>query len=499
MSDWSHGYDVSVGYSYGFYREMAPDWLDLCASIGGFEPPQRVGRPFRYLELGSGQGFGLCVLAAANPRAEFIGVDFQPEHIEHSAGLAKAAGLSNVRFVQADFLDLAEDWPKDFGAFDYVAVHGTLSYLALPLREALVQCLSHATAPGGLVYVSYNAQPGCLSTVPLQHFSRRIKEDTNKQGAEAVEDTIALLEQLAAGNAPVFHALPLLKSRLEALKTRDKEYLVHEYLPETWNVFWHSDLARELGQANLDYVASATLADNLLREFLQPPQYRALAEQQDEGIRQDLESFIVNQAFRRDIFGRGAAPRASSASIENMRVYLAASLGASRSLNFETSFGLITWEPAVFASIVEACAAGPRSLGELFRLPNATIWKPRHILLLLLHATALAPQAAERGDVEAAQRFNAVVARAVCGGAPYRALAAATLGSGITVSDIDMMLLDLWLESSGGPDASTLAQGLSNRMVKLGRTLDDGMHANALAATFTERTIPLYRQLGVLK
>ena len=106
MSDWSHGYNVSMGYSYGFYREMAPDWLDFCAWIGGFEPPRRAGRPLRYLELGCGQGFGLCLLAAANSGAEFLGVDFQPEHIEHATGLAEAAGLTNVRFVRADFLDL---------------------------------------------------------------------------------------------------------------------------------------------------------------------------------------------------------------------------------------------------------------------------------------------------------------------------------------------------------------------------------------------------------
>src|SRR6476661_3514623 len=57
MNNWSHGYNVSMGYSFGFYREMAPDWLDFCVWIGGFEPPQRTGRPFRYLELSCGQGF----------------------------------------------------------------------------------------------------------------------------------------------------------------------------------------------------------------------------------------------------------------------------------------------------------------------------------------------------------------------------------------------------------------------------------------------------------
>ena len=37
MGDWSHGYEVSVGYSYGFFREMAPDWLDFCTRLAGYE------------------------------------------------------------------------------------------------------------------------------------------------------------------------------------------------------------------------------------------------------------------------------------------------------------------------------------------------------------------------------------------------------------------------------------------------------------------------------
>ena len=68
MSDWSHGYNVSLGYTYGFYRELAPDWLDLCTRISGYAAPSRsTDGSFRYIEFGSGQGLGLCLLAAANP------------------------------------------------------------------------------------------------------------------------------------------------------------------------------------------------------------------------------------------------------------------------------------------------------------------------------------------------------------------------------------------------------------------------------------------------
>jgi SAM-dependent methyltransferase len=510
MSDWSHGYDVSTEYSFGFYREMAPDWLDFCAWIGGFEPPRRGGKPFRYLDLGCGQGFGLCLLAGANPSAEFVGVDFQPEHITHANGLAEAAGLSNVRFVQADFLDLASDWPTDFGTFDYAALHGILSWVSPALRGAVVRCLSHATAPGALVYASYNALPGCLSTVPLQHFSRRLKETAGHQGPGAVEQSIALLDRLAAANAPVFHALPALKVRLAALKGRDSNYLAHEYLTQSWVPFWHSDVAREFREAELDYVASATLADNLVGEFL-PQALRETIAQHGE-LRHDLEDFVVNQAFHRDIFCRGARPRGGSGdsvSKDRTLVHLAASVPTDRSLKLETSFGEIGWEPAVFAEILEAVAQGPKTVGELLALPKRTEWMPRHVLLLLLHANILAPEATEPGEVRAAERLNAAIARAASEGRPYDHLAAARLGSAIRAAGVELLLLDSWLQSDRSADLSQLADGLAQRLAKLGRKLlrqgqpvaeDDAARELALATTaFLEETLPRWRRLGVVE
>ena len=497
MSDWSHGYNVSMGYSYGFYREMAPDWLDFCAWIGGFEPPRRAGRPLRYLELGCGQGFGLCLLAAANSGAEFLGVDFQPEHIEHATGLAEAAGLTNVRFVRADFLDLAAEWPADFGTFDYVTMHGIISYLSPPLISAVIQCLSHSVAEGGLVYVSYNAQPGCLSTVPLQHIARRIKEIENADGAAPAEEAIALIDGLAAAEAPVFQVMPALTPRVEALKTRDRNYLVHEYLSENWNLFWHSDVARQLRAAPLDFVGSATLADNLVMEFLPQPLREPILEQPATHVRQDLQDFVINQSFRRDIFCRGARPRSGGASRDAMPVHAAATVLPGCPLTFDTAFGQIEWAPEVFANIVQAVSDGPKTLGELFRLPRATQWMSRHVLLLAFHANLLAIEAASPGDPATAQRFNAVTARGVCGGAPYDHLAAARLGSGVRATQTEMLLLDAWLESGGSASVSDLADGLERRLSKLGR---DSANAEprAAARTFVENTMPLWRRLGVI-
>lgn len=64
---WNHGYFTQDVYTAGFFRETAPNCLDFAALIKGHTPNRRVGEPFRDLELGSGMGLHLCLLAAAYP------------------------------------------------------------------------------------------------------------------------------------------------------------------------------------------------------------------------------------------------------------------------------------------------------------------------------------------------------------------------------------------------------------------------------------------------
>jgi SAM-dependent methyltransferase len=91
---------------------MRPNWLDWVALLRGAEPPHDTRC---VLELGCGQGFGLCVLAAANPEHRFVGLDFNPEHIAHARGLVRRTGLTNIEFHEGDFLALAQapelPWP----------------------------------------------------------------------------------------------------------------------------------------------------------------------------------------------------------------------------------------------------------------------------------------------------------------------------------------------------------------------------------------------------
>ncbi len=512
MSDWSHGYNVTLGYTYGFYRELAPDWLDMCARIMGYMPPSRgADGGFRYLELGSGQGVGLCLLAAANPNAEFVGVDFNPEHIAHSNGLAIATGLTNIRFIEGDFAELGANWPNALGQFEYVALHGILSWVPTTVRRALVRCLDKAVPPGGLVYTSYNAQPGWVSTLPFQHMARRLQVVGARAGDKAIDDAVALFERLGNVNSTIFRVLPTLKNRIDSVRTQNRNYLVQEYLHESWHPFWFSQVANELGEAKLNHVASATVAELMLPNVLPNEIRDIITAETDPVLRQEIQDCAINQSFRRDIFCRGA--RRGFGSGFELAMGTIMTLLASPSddpFKVTTTFGELAIKRDVYEPIVAALQSGPKTLGELMKNPNIARQGQTGVvqtLVLLLQAGIAGVGRATTANPEVAQRFNAAIARAVSGGAPYTFLAAPSLGSALSASDIDCMLLDAWFEKPGLPETE-LGDGLRKRLAKLGRSLaHDGQRLDgealderiaSMAGVFLQSSVDRWRKLGVL-
>lgn len=151
---WGAGYYTGLTYGCYSFGELAPNWIDFALLSQRQHPPRSGGEgsPFRYLELGSGMGLGLCLLAAAYPEGTFVGIDFHPSHIAHSQWLAAELELANVNFHEADFLELAATdarLPFDPGAgFHYAVAHGILSWIGPEVRTALLQLAGELLRPG---------------------------------------------------------------------------------------------------------------------------------------------------------------------------------------------------------------------------------------------------------------------------------------------------------------------------------------------------------------
>lgn len=108
-----------------------------------------VSPGMRVLDVGCGPGRVTVPLASAvGPTGEVVAVDIQPEMLDRAREKAAAAGLDNIRFVQA---------PMGAGSLDVANADRALLVTVLgeiPEREAALREIFDTLAPGGVLSVT---------------------------------------------------------------------------------------------------------------------------------------------------------------------------------------------------------------------------------------------------------------------------------------------------------------------------------------------------------
>ena len=205
MTSWAAGYVADIGYTSGFYRETAPSHMAFAALTTGHAPGRALA-PKRVLELGFGQGFGLALLAAANPDVTFEGYDFNPEHVAHARRLIVGADLQNLN-VSETGLEEAAACGGDNDC-DVITAHGILSWVARPIQDAIVAIVHQRLQPDGIFYVSYNCMPGWAPLAPLRRVMLDVKRRNPGGSERQLARAIELVTRLRQGNALYFTANP---------------------------------------------------------------------------------------------------------------------------------------------------------------------------------------------------------------------------------------------------------------------------------------------------
>jgi SAM-dependent methyltransferase len=396
---WNHGYNTDLGYTYGYYREQSPVWIDLCAAFHGSRPRGSAGEARRYLELGCGQGLNLCLIAALHPQAEFVGIDFNPHHIAHAQQLARAAGLANVRFLEGDFLQLAQD-PTSLGVFDWVSAHGIPSWIAPSVHAALATLVGASLKPGGIYYTSYNTLPGWLSAMPIQHLLRLWQVREGLPSLTAIDQGRERLLALIEAKAAMAQALPALRARLEKFPQQAKNYLVQEYLHDNWVLFWFDEMHAALSPHKLEFLGSATAGEWYLPAMLPEAFKQALAAYPDPIERQVMLDVLVNQSFRRDLWVKGKdplwpgeqRPRLLEARLVLLSLPPAPQAGEeAKRFAYQTAIGEVLGKPEVYAPLYEALQSGPKSIAELIEASGQNLPSTLQAVSLMLHAGHAAP------------------------------------------------------------------------------------------------------------
>ncbi|QIE24592.1 class I SAM-dependent methyltransferase [Caballeronia sp. SBC2] len=144
--NWTAGYNTSVAYANSYHHEQSPTFLNACLVMQRVSPPS-IDK-FTYCELGFGQGLTALILAATHPNGDFYACDFNPLHVLAAVSVRDEARLPNLTLLENDFGELAQG-KVELPQFDYITMHGILSWISDETRAQIVQFLRRYLKPGG--------------------------------------------------------------------------------------------------------------------------------------------------------------------------------------------------------------------------------------------------------------------------------------------------------------------------------------------------------------
>ena len=367
MTDWTSGYVADIGYTYGYYNELNPLRAELALSHAG------VGaRPAGVAcELGFGQGLSLNAHAAAGGVA-WYGTDFNPAQAAFGQQLAAAnrndAGFNAHLFDEA-FAEFCQR--PDLPDFDFIGLHGIWSWISDANRAVIVDFVRKKLKVGGVLYLSYNTQPGWAPYLPLRHLLTEHAQSMGRPGEGVparIDAALAFAERVLATDPLYARANPRVAQRLKSMQEQNRAYLAHEYFNRDWQPMAFADVARWLEPAKVSFGCSAHFLDHVEVLNLTVAQRELLDELPDPTLRQTVRDLMCNVQFRRDYWVKGPRPLdpvERGNTLRHQRVVLTT---AQPDLNLVAKgvLGEATLNAPVYQPILNALADHqPHTLGEL--------------------------------------------------------------------------------------------------------------------------------------
>ena len=243
------------------YAQSHPDRLATLAMMYGMRPAP-IER-CRVLELGCGQGANLIPVAFEFPESEFVGIDLSEPAIEEGREFVAGLGLTNIRMDAADIMDLG----SDLGEFDYIIAHGVYSWVPDMVRDRVLSIGRAHLAREGVMFVSYNALPGCEMRVMLRDMLLfHLRRFSSYQ--ERLEESFRFLHMLLdAPESPDNPAPGLIKDEIRALVERKPQVLFHDELSDIYFPLTFTDFIAHAATHHLKFVSEANIYDTELGKF----------------------------------------------------------------------------------------------------------------------------------------------------------------------------------------------------------------------------------------
>ena len=501
---------ADIGYTYGYYPELNPLNTQLTFLYGGVAPPKIENA----CELGFGQGVSVNVHAAAST-VRWWGTDFNPAQAGFAQELAAASGAAASLFDES----FAEFCARpDLPQMDYVGLHGIWSWINDENRSVIVDFVRRKLKVGGVLYVSYNTQPGWAAMVPMRDLfveHAAVLGSTGQGRVAQVNAALAFAEKLLGVNPGFARANPAIRDRLKNVLAYDRNYVAHEYFNRDWEPMSFGRMAQWLGPAKLTYASAANSIQLVDAMNLSAEQQALINDIPDPNFRQTVRDFCFNQTFRRDYWVRGARTLTPGEQVDALRRRSVVLLTNPSEVTFKAmgAQGEVDLNEAIYGAVLELMADHrPKSLGEL-----ETALAPRQIsfgqllqAVLVLIGKAAVSVAQDPATTDQAQstctRLNRELMQAARFGKDMQYLASPVTGGGIPVPRFQQLFLLSVAQGKTQPDewaqdAWAMLASQNQKVLKDGKVLESPEENLAelrqIARAFSENRLPTLKALGI--
>lgn len=509
MTDWTAGYIADIGYTFGCYPELNPLRTQLAFLHAGIVPPPHG----THCELGFGQGLSVNIHAAA-AGSTWYATDFNPAQASFAQALAKVSG-ANAHLYDEAFADFAQR--SDLPDFDSIGLHGIWSWISDANRAVIVDFIRRKLKVGGVLYISYNTQPGWAAMVPMRDLLTEHAATLGVDGhgiVNRIEAALVFADNLMATNPAYANANPQVRERLKKLKEQNRNYLAHEYFNRDWLPLPFSRMAEWLAPTKLDYACSAHYLDHIDALNLSAEQQALLKDIPDAMFRQTVRDFCVNQQFRRDYWVKGVRTLNATERLEALRAQRVMLIQprADVSLKINGSLGEATMQEAVYGPILDFLADHQaKTLGEIEQavIGKVNMAQVLQVVMILTGAGTLNAVQDEASTAKAkphCDQLNAHLMDKARGSSQINYLASPVTGGSIAVNRFQQLFLRAI--SQGRQQPADWAQQIwqilaaqGQRMVHEGRTLEAAEENIAeltkQAAAFAAKQLPILQALQI--
>lgn len=446
MTTQTGGYVTDVAYVAEFYGDHSPAHINMTAATGGFRP-RAIDGEFTWCDYGCGNGITANILAGCFPQAMFYGVDFLREHVLTAETLAVRGGLDNTSFLCKGFADLK---PGDIPPLDFAVMHGVLSWIDEPTRNAVLDDATKRLKPGGLLLTGCNAMPGWSAKIPLRNMIYSMTKD-DVSTLERARIGLAWVIKLKDAQVKYFRDNPALAEAVEQMAKLDPRYMAHEYFNQHLRAFYFAELRAMMEARGLTFAGSATVFLNMVDLAVPQSLYDDFRNITSRAELEAKRDFIRNETFRRDVWVKGESIKSEHEWLDINMPQVFGTLKPLQLIDKAVAFGdvQLSYEGEPFETLLRAVSqrgvsianmdkiGGVEAMAPLTRVDAARLMAAGGDVISFARET----EAANRGKKYSIPPINRGMIKELGLKLPKIPLATVHAGTGIEMPNIDAILL----------------------------------------------------------